>query len=123
MKAILVLGLVSLVVTFLIGLLGAFPLNGAADDATIQATGVENTSRLDIAAIKEVGERFSFAYHSVVDDIASFQQNPSVEQAEARRQAFVGYAQLASQRYQDFAETLQDRLDELTIQSNDGSSP
>ena len=120
--AVLVLGLISLIVTFLIGVLSAFPLSGAAVDTSIPPSATESTLSLDVEAVEEVGERFSTAYHSLLEDIISFQHDPSLARAEARRDEFVSYAQQVIQLNQDFAQKLGDKLDGLTLQSNEESS-
>ena len=100
MKAIFVLGLVSLVVTFVIALLGAFPLSSAVGDSAIFPNNYENARVLDLEAVEEAGERFSSAYKSLALDIVSFQHDPSLERAEDRRHEFVSYAQQVTQLYQ-----------------------
>ncbi|MCL0063919.1 hypothetical protein M1N83_01755 [Dehalococcoidia bacterium] len=125
MGAALVLGLVSLVVIFIIGILSAFPIpapgQGQVDsitgEAAIPPSNHQDTQGFSVDAVEEAGERFLFSYNSVIEDLVSFQRDPSLERAEARRDALISYAGNVQQRYQGLSHELRKRLDQLTASS------
>ncbi|MBT4510615.1 MAG: hypothetical protein HOC20_00200 [Chloroflexi bacterium] len=111
--ASITLSLIAIVVSFLVGILSGFPL-GAEGDTT--GTSGE-TSEFDAAGIEEVGERFELSYNAIITDIASFQRDPSLERANARKEVFREFAQQLVGEYKDFGDGLQGQLDELTSQA------
>ncbi len=122
MGAALVLGLVSLVVVFIIGILSAFPLDSTAGKAAIPPGNHTDTQDFSVDAVEEAGERFLFSYNSIIEDLVSFQRDPSLERAEARRDAFVGYASHVQQRFAGLSRELRERLEQLTLSSNEEGS-
>lgn len=129
MRAFIVLSLIWLITGFIIALLGAFPLNttassvspgstndtfcsGSTDDTSYPGS-ANNTFRVQARA-DEAGESFASSYKAVINDLMSFQKNPSLERAEARRDTFTAYGQAAIKSFQSLAKGLQDKLDNLT---------
>ncbi|MCL0090113.1 hypothetical protein M1O54_07195 [Dehalococcoidia bacterium] len=117
MGAALVLSLVSLVVIFIIGILSAFPIDSTTGATAIPPSNHQDTQNFSVDAVEEAGERFLFSYNSVIEDLVSFQRDPSLERAEARRDALISYAGNVQQRYQGLSHELRKRLDQLTASS------
>lgn len=113
MGSIIPLGIAGMVVAFLTMVLSGFPITGGVD--INQPMAQPETDDLDIEAVEEMGNRLSFVYCSIIEDIASFQSDPSVARANARRDEFVGYSKTLATRYQEFASQLQDKLDVLAL--------
>lgn len=129
MKALLVLSLIWLITGFIIALLGAFPLNTTASSVSLGSTNdtfysgsandtsypgsVNDTSHIQARA-EEARELFTSSYEAVVNDLMSFQDNPSLEKAEARRDTFTTYGQTAVKSFEALAEGLRDKLDTIT---------
>ena len=114
MKAILPLSIVCLVIGFLLGVLGSFPIHGQAASLPETDTNVDTFSQ---EAVQEVGNRFSSMYSSVLEDLVSFQGDPDYQRAETQRQALVHYADLLIPQFQGLANDLQGELDELTAEA------
>lgn len=116
------LGIIALVIAFLLGMLSAFPLSKdaclAANSSSESATSQPN----DTNAMTAVGERFLLNYQNIVEDIASFQDNPSLERANHRKQALTRFAEDATERYRVFGGELNDILEKLTVQSQAANS-
>jgi len=121
MGAALVLGLVSLVVVFIIGILSAFPIDTASAETVIPPANFQNTQDFDPDAIEEAGERFFFGYKSIIKDLVSFQRNPSLERAEARRDALISYAGNVKRSFTGLSDELRERLDQLTTSGEEDS--
>ncbi|HAZ31911.1 MAG TPA: hypothetical protein DCY61_04355 [Dehalococcoidia bacterium] len=121
MGAALVLGLVSLVVIFIIGILSAFPIDSTTGEAAIPPSNYQDTQDFSVDAVEEAGERFLFSYNSVIEDLVSFQRDPSLERAEARRDALISYAGNVQERFEGLSHELRERLDQLTTSSKEGS--
>ena len=79
MGALTVLALVGMVTAFLIRVLGGFPADGSP--ASIPASAHKEESY----SADEATQLFSSKYMSVVDEIISFQTDPDLHRAEARR--------------------------------------
>jgi hypothetical protein len=120
MGAALVLSLVSLVVIFIIGILSAFPMDSTAGEVAVPPGNYQDTQDFSVDAVEEAGERFLFSYNSIIEDLVSFQRDPSLERAEARRDALIHYAGNVQHRFQDLSHELRERLDSMAS-SNDGS--
>ena len=121
MGAALVLGLVSLVVVFIIGILSAFPIDTAIGETAIPPSNCQDTQDFSVDAVEEAGERFLFGYKSIIKDLVSFQRDPSLERAEARRDALIGYASNVQQRFKGLSHELRERLDQLTSSGEEDS--
>ncbi|MFP3975016.1 MAG: hypothetical protein ACLFVK_02200 [Dehalococcoidia bacterium] len=129
MKAFIVLSLIWLITGFIIALLGAFPLNTTASSVSLGSTndtfysgsandtsypGSANNTAYVQARAEEAGELFTSSYEAVVNDLMSFQNNPSLQKAEARRDTFTAYGQTAVKSFETLAKGLRDKLDNLT---------
>ncbi|MDY6911625.1 MAG: hypothetical protein SVM79_04630 [Chloroflexota bacterium] len=110
LQASITLSIIALVVAFLLGLLGVFPLVGVADEVE-----ADNS-------IEAFGERFEFCYTDLIDDLVSFQHDPDLQRAEARKRAFTGAAEEMIGQYQAFSEELSAMLDDLTSDSGSAVS-
>ena len=114
MGALTALTLAGMVAAFLIRVLG-----GGAVDAAPSAieAGAPVEEAYNSESIDQVAELFSNRYMSVVDEIASFQADPDLHRAEARRQEMVFYGGMLADAFQAFAVTMQGGLEELAAQS------
>ena len=108
LQASITLSIIALVVAFLLGLLGVFPLVGVADE-----TDSDNS-------VEAFGERFEFCYTDLIDDLVSFQHDPDLQRAEARKRAFTVLAEDMIGQYKTFSEDLGGMLDGLTSDSGSG---
>ncbi len=104
MKVIMVIGLMGLVVTFLSGILSELPFQGTTST-------VEDVE--DVGDFDKVGEQFIDMYQLIVNDMVSFQQDPSLARAEDRSKKFINAAQNIQLSLRDFAQEFQEKLDEL----------
>ena len=116
------IGAIMLVITFMLGVLGAFPLSSGANGAIQYTSVTDEEESLDVDAVEEVGDLLLLSYTDLIDDISSFQHDPSIERAESRKNAFRDYADDLVTRFQDFASTLRVKLDELTAEAQEESS-
>ncbi len=105
-KASITLAIMTTVISFLMSVLSTFPLT---DEAS------ENNAAAD-EGIDQVGEQFSLCYKDIINDIASFQKDHSLERAEDRKVEFTGYARNLMEQYEEFSDGLRDKLDTMTIQ-------
>lgn len=109
MTAIIPLGIVSLVLSFLIGVTGSFPGVGAdvqAANADVEGSGVE--------AAEAVGNLFTAGFTGVINDIMSHQDNPDFARAEASRVEMAGFAEGLVPQFEDLSQELTEKLDTLT---------
>ncbi len=109
-KISITFAILSLILSFLMCALGEFPL------ATTAVTDSEHSNAIGYGprGMEQVGDRFEVCYKDIINDIASFQDDPSLERAEARKEAFTGYAGDLADRYKGLAEGLGERLDSIT---------
>jgi hypothetical protein len=114
--------MIALVVTFLIGLFSVFPLGSTASEAANFSSDTEGTQTIDVDSVEEVAELFLLSYQDLIEDIVSFQDDPSLDRAESRKRTFIAFAQDVMARYQDFTRELREKLDELTLESGEESS-
>ena len=121
-KASIILGVIVLVGILSIGLFVAFPLGGTASEATDSLSDTESAQIIDIDGIEEAADLFLLSYQDLIEDIASFQDDPSLGRAESRKNAAIDLAQDLIVRFQTLASELRGRLDELTLQSGEESS-
>ncbi len=110
MKAFAIFGLIGLIITFLTTVLNGFPLSATPLNT---GTSLSGTDSLDVNNVQQVGNQFLSMYCSVVEDIASFQQDPSVERAVARRDAFLKYGKDTASNYQTFTTELTENFNQL----------
>lgn len=113
MSLLVNLGMIAMVLTFLLGILSIFP--GRSDAAmTAQAQQVEAApDEFSIDLIEVVGGLLGGSYMSVIDDVSSYQTDPSYERAESRRQEFSAYSGVLVGEFEGFADELTSELDAL----------
>jgi len=109
MTAIIPLGIVSLVLSFLIGITGSFPGVGS-DVEAINAEVEWNTA----GSAEAVGSLFIAGFTGVIDDIMSHQANPDYERAEAKRVEMLGFAEALIPQFEDLSQELTKKLETLT---------
>ncbi len=112
MTAILPLGIIALVVGFLIGVLGYFPI-GADSSSSVDAQTADGNG-FSTEAVEEMGSRFLSGYTSVVEGLMSYQKDPDYERAERDREAMTAYAKAIVPEFKGLADELKDKLDALT---------
>ena len=117
--ASITISIIAIVTSFLIGILSSFPLGAEGEFNSAP----NEDSEFDSSGIEEVGERFEVSYSAIINDIASFQRDPDLERANARKEAFRGFAQQLIGEYKDFSDELQVQLDELTSQPIEEEPP
>ena len=118
------LGIISLIAAFMVGLLGSFPLGVVTGDQVdppvpTESIPTESIPGLDIDSVKQATNQLSSMYGVIIDDIISFKHDPSLDRAEARHHAMLEYAQKVAGSLQDFSRKLLDTLDSLIFWSND----
>ena len=111
------LSVMAVVVTFLAGVFGAFPLVGGASDADY-VTGTQNSETLDFGAVEEVGDMMLLSYTDIIDDLVSFQNDPSLKRAEDRKRIFVEFAQVLTGQFEAFSNAMQGEMDELIAEAD-----
>ncbi len=104
------IGIIIVVLGFIIGVLGGVPVQGGTIDSTSQTVEVDQFSQ-EVA--DEAGRRFGFAYTSVIDDLISYMDDPDLQRANDQREAMVEYATFITPQFEDFAQSLQAKLDDL----------
>ncbi len=112
MTAMLPIAVAVMVMTFILGLLGGFPVTGGVIGNATTGSLEESSSMDDV--LHAANDRLFRSYTSVVDDIVSFQKDPDLARAEAQRKRFAGYAETASGDLRLFEQQLRNQLDELT---------
>lgn len=113
MSAIPALGIVTLVLGFMITILGPFPIPGVtASSETVQV------NEFSTEAVQQAADKFSVAYTSVIDDLVSYIKDPDLNRAESRRQAMVAYANYLVPKYKNLSQELQGQLDTMVAQAN-----
>ncbi len=122
MKAILALGIAGTVLGFLVGILGQFPVDGGARGPQSRSAVTDQVYSKELA--EEAGRKFESAYTWVISDLASYQQRPDYERAERQRRAMNDYAAELIPQFKELADTLQGKLDELALETEDpGPAP
>ena len=111
MTALVPISVAVMVLTFIMGLLGGFPVSGGVIGDT--ATGpLEPGNGMEV--VLDVNDMVFRSYTSVVEDVASFQGNPDLARAEARRELIVLYANTLSAGFRELERQLRQQLEELT---------
>lgn len=113
--ASITLSVITIVVAFILGVFNTFPLDINIDEDYA----VDESEDFDETAAEEAIKRIELSYNAIISDIASFQKDPDLERAEARKEAFTGFAQELVGKYQDLSDTLQADLDGLIEQANE----
>ncbi len=117
MTAILPLGIITLVVGFLIGVLGYFPIG--ADTGSGADAQTAGGNEFSTEAVEELGGKFLMGYTSVVEGLMSYQKDPDYERAERDRAEMTSYAKAIIPEFQGLAEELKGKLDTLTLGGSD----
>ena len=112
MSALLPTGLISLILAFLVGILGGFPTLGSeANDLEVNPTQVDQSN---VEAAEEVGDLFLSGYSSIIDGMMAHLESPDYDKAEEQRQAMVAYAEALQPQLKELGDQLQDKLDTIT---------
>ena len=113
MSLLVNLGMIAMVLTFLLGILSAFP--GRSDaTTTAQVQQVEAASdEFSIDLVEVVGGLLGGSYMSVIDDVSSYQTDPNFERAESRRQEFSEYSDVLVGEFEGLVDELTSELDDL----------
>lgn len=110
--ASITLSIIAVVVSFVLGALGAFPLS---DGTTIgdALPGTDGSEKVQTAA-----DGLLLGYTDIINDLASFQKDPDLARAEARKEAMFRYARELLGQYEGFSGTLSASLDDLPLRSH-----
>ena len=112
MSALLPTGLISLILAFLVGILGGFPTLGSeASDPGVDSVQADQSN---VEAAEEVGDLFLSGYSSIIDGMMAHLESPDYDKAEEQRQAMVAYAEALQPQFQEFSDQLQEKLDTIT---------
>ena len=114
MTSLLPIGLISLVLGFLVSVMGGFSAS-AATTTTVPAT-VEQADTVSTGAAEEMGRKFLGGYTSIIEGLMEHQANPDYERAERARQEMVDLAEALVPQFQGLADQMQEKLDDLNIQ-------
>ena len=111
MTSALPIGVLSLVLSFLIGVLGGFPIQAAsASDPTQTEAQAEGSSK-ELAEM--LGNVFLSKYSAVLDGLMEHQENPDYARAEAERAKLLGYGESLIPRFNELAQGLSEQLAEI----------
>lgn len=110
--ASIALSIIAVVVSFVLGALGAFPLSDGSTvgDALEGAGGSGN--------VQAAADGLLLGYTDIINDIASFQKDPDLARAEARKEAMFRYARELLGQYEAFSGTLSGSLDDAGLRSH-----
>ena len=112
-------GVMAVTIAFLAAMLGGFPLAGEAIDGIgTYSTDIETSNTLNIDDVREVGDGLLLSYTDIINDIASFQDNPSLERAELRKNEMIGYAQILTGQFKSFGDSMQEEMDDLVAETD-----
>lgn len=114
--ASITLSVIAVVISFILGVLGAFPLSDGSTIGSAAPGDDGGSSTFDSANVQQAGDNLLLGYTDIINDIASFQKNPDLERAEARKRAMTEYAEGLLGRYEGLSNDLSDKMDELTLQ-------
>ncbi len=104
--------IISLVLAFLVGILGGFPtLDGEASDLEVDPIQAEQSN---VEAAEEAADMFLSGYTSIIDGMMAHLENPDYEKAEEQRQAMAAYAESLQPQLKEFSDQLQEKLDTIT---------
>ena len=112
MTSVLPLGILSLVLSFLVGVMGGFP-TGAETVASPEAT-IAQTDGSSKEAAEEFGNLFLSRYSAIVDGLLAHQDNPDYARAEAERVKLLEYGESLIPQFNDLAQELNQKLTEIT---------
>lgn len=111
-------GVMAVTVAFLAAILGGFPLTGQAGDINSYSTDIEATDTLNTNDVQELGDSLLLSYTDLIDDIVSFQDNPSLERAEQRKNEMIGFAKILTGEFQSFSDSMKGEMDDLVAEAN-----
>ncbi len=99
-SASITLSIVAVIVSFILSVLGAFPLS----DGTTVGDALPNAD--DSSKVQSAADGLLLGYTDIINDIASFQKDPDLARAEARKEAMFRYARELLGQYEGFSGTL-----------------
>ena len=108
MKLITTIGTMMMVLGFIASSVGAFPL---ADVSA--ATPIDENTPFTTEVVEQTAAQIGTMYTTIIDDLASFAQNPDLALATQRRDQMTGYATDLAGKFQLFANDLQLQLDTI----------
>ncbi|MBM3132379.1 MAG: hypothetical protein FJZ95_05035 [Chloroflexi bacterium] len=115
--ASITLSVIAVVVSFILGVLGAFPLSDGSTIGSATPGDDKGSSTFSSADVQRAGDSLLLGYTDIISDIASFQKDPDLERAEARKRAMIEYAEGLLGRYEGLSDDLTAEMDELAPRS------
>ena len=107
MTSLIPIGVISMVIAFLISVMGGFSAiigPSIETQATSAQIGVSGTQ----AVANEMATKFLGGYTSILDGLMAYQDNPDYEKAEATRQELVAFAESLVSQFPDLVHGLQE---------------
>ena len=101
------LGIVGIVVAFMISVLGSIPV-AADNDVPLVDSAIDESHSVE--AVHEAAGMFSSRYRSMIDEIISYQTNPSYQRAESRRQEMETASAAIVGKFKELEVTLRSKL-------------
>ena len=111
MAATAVIGIAALVLSFLSGVLGQFPIPGMAAGSPGEAAAVEDFSP---ETVELTFNRLSFTQSGVIEELMSYLKNPDVERAKRRQEELAAYTSSQIGPFQELAGKLMGELIQWT---------
>ena len=111
MTAILPMSVISLVLGFLISVMGGFSAIAGAGSPDQSPELQEDASRAE-----EMSDKFFEGYTSIIEGLMEHQDNPDYERAEVTRQEMVDYARSLVPQFKGLADEMQEKLDHIASQ-------
>ncbi len=111
MTAILPMSVISLVLGFLVSVMGGFSAIAGAGSPD-QSTAVEEAG----SSAEQVSALFLGGYTSIIDGLMAHQEAPDYEKAEATRQEMVEYAKSLVPQFKGLADEMQEKFDHISSQ-------
>ena len=113
MFAMIPLRVLGLGISFLLGVLGYFPVPGLAVGAPPDVNALEETYSAEDA--RNLGQKFQSVHRGIIEDLLSFQKDPDLARAEARRDEVTAYAKSAVGDFTALSNRLSDRYIEVAM--------
>ena len=111
MTAILPMSVISLVLGFLVSVMGGF--SGIAGAGSPD----ESTAAPEVgSSAEEMSVLFLGGYTAIIDGLMAHQEAPDYEKAEATRQEMVEFAQSLVPQFKGLADEMQEKLDHIVSQ-------
>jgi hypothetical protein len=110
MRTITTIGVIMLIIGFLSSALGAFPLV----DISASSAPIDEDTPFSTQLVEETSGKIGTMYSTIIEDIASFADNPDLALAQSRLDEMTVYAEDLATRTQLFANDLQQKLDVIT---------